>query len=60
MNVEELVAKAKELINDEKIAEAKAFITEHKDELGEHLDDITKLLGENAGSVIDKVKGFFK
>lgn len=60
MNVDKLVAQAKELISADKLTEAKEFITEHKDELGDQLGDVTKLLGDNAGSVVDKVKGLFK
>ncbi|MBE9389961.1 hypothetical protein [Vagococcus salmoninarum] len=59
MNVEELVAKAKELISNNNIEEAKKFIEDHKDELGDKLHDITALFGDNADGLLDKVKGFF-
>ncbi|WEG73463.1 hypothetical protein [Vagococcus intermedius] len=59
MNVEELVAKAKELIGDNKIEEAKSFIEEHKDDLGEKAHALTALLGDNADDILGKVKGLF-
>lgn len=59
MNVDEIVAKVKELVSAEKIDEAKQFIEEHKDELGDKLHDLTGLLGDNADGLLDKVKGFF-
>lgn len=60
MKVEEILAQAKELISAEKLTEAKEFIAEHKVVLGDHLEDLTKLLGDNADTLIDKVKGLFK
>ena len=59
MNVEELIAKAKGLISEKNIAEAKKFIEDHKEELGEHYDKLVKSLGGDADGIIDKVKGFF-
>ena len=59
MNVDELVAKVKELISNDKLDEAKKFIEEHKDELGDKLHDLTGLLGDNADGLVDKLKGFF-
>lgn len=59
MNVEELVAQAKRLIEEKDLSGAKDFITKHKDELGEHVDDLTKLLGDNASPLVGKIKGLF-
>lgn len=66
MKPEELVAKAKEMLNDGKLEDAKAFIEEHKEDIGDKIHDLTGLLGENAGDalhnaegMLDKVKGLF-
>lgn len=59
MNVDELVARVKELINSDKFDEAKQFIEDHKDELGDKVQDLSGLFGDNADGLIDKVKGFF-
>ncbi|MBP1043035.1 hypothetical protein I6N95_18630 [Vagococcus sp. BWB3-3] len=59
MNVDELVAKVKDLISSEKFEEAKKFIEEHKDELGDKAHELSGLFGDNADGLIDKVKGFF-
>lgn len=59
MKPEELVAKAKEMLNDGKLEDAKAFIEEHKEDIGDKIHDLTGLLGENAEGMLDKVKGLF-
>lgn len=70
MKPEELMDKAKELLNDGKLEDAKAFVEEHKDQIGDkihdltdmfggNLDSITDKLGDNADGILDKVKGLF-
>ena len=59
MNVDELVARVKELVTADKVEEAKQFIEDHKDELGDKLHELSGLFGDNADGLIDKVKGFF-
>lgn len=60
MNKEELIKKAKELLNEGNIDKAKAFIEDHKDELGEYYDKAKVLLkSEKFDSLRDQFKKFF-
>lgn len=52
--------KVKELVENENLDEAKKFIEDHKDEIGDKVSDLSHILGDNATDVVDKVKGFFK
>lgn len=61
MNPNELLDKAKELIAKGDLNEAKKFIEDNKDNLGEYVEKAKGLL-DNAGGVdkvLDKVKGLF-
>lgn len=61
MNPTELFDKVKDLIANKDIDGAKAFIEEHKDDLGEYLSNAKALLegNEAVSGVLDKVKGLF-
>lgn len=60
MERDELIRKAKELLNEGNTEKAKAFIEAHKDELGEYYDKVKVLLkSENINSVMDRFKKFF-
>lgn len=70
MKPEELVEKAKDLLKDGKLDDAKAFIEENKDQIGDKIHDltdmfgdnfdkVTDLLGDNAEGILDKIKGLF-
>lgn len=60
MSKNEWVDKVKELVGNGNVEEAKKFIEDHKDELGDKVSEFSHLLGDNATGVVDKVKGFFK
>lgn len=61
MNKEELFDKVKGMIGDGKLDEAKGFLEEHKDDLGEYFEKAKDLLGnlDSADGIMDKVKGLF-
>ncbi|QIL45872.1 hypothetical protein G7081_01575 [Vagococcus coleopterorum] len=59
MKPEELFEKAKEMLNDGKLDEAKEFIEEHKEDIGEKIHDLTDMFGDNAEGILNKVKGLF-
>lgn len=70
MKPEELMEKAKDMLKDGKLDDAKAFIEEHKDEIGDKIHDLTDMfgdnfenitekLGDNAEGILNKVKGLF-
>lgn len=61
MNQNELLDKAKELIAKGNLDEAKKFIEDNKEHLGEYLDKAKGLLEKSGGvdKVLDKVKGLF-
>lgn len=59
MNIDEIVKKAKDLISEQNLTEAKKFIEEHKNELGEYYDKLIQMVSSNADGVIDKVKDLF-
>lgn len=61
MKPQELFEQVKEMIAKKDFSEAKNFIEEHKDDLGQYFDK-AKGLVENSDAVsgvVDKVKGFF-
>lgn len=61
MNKEELIKKAKELLNEGNIDKAKAFIEDHKDELDEYYDKAKVLLkSEKFDSLRDQFKNSSK
>ena len=60
MNKDELIKKAKELLNEGNIEKAKVFIEEHKDELGDYYYKAKVLLkSEKIDGLIDRFKKFF-
>lgn len=61
MNQNELLDKAKELIAKGNLDEAKKFIEDNKEHLGEYVDKAKGLLEKAGGvdKVLDKVKGLF-
>ena len=60
MNKDELIKKAKELLNEGNIEKAKVFIEEHKVEQGDYYDKAKVLLkSEKIDGLIDRFKKFF-
>lgn len=61
MNPTELFNQVKELITNKDLDGAKQFIEDHKDELGDYLEQAKKLLAgsEGVSGLLDKVKGLF-
>lgn len=60
MNKDELIKKAKELLNEGNIEKAKVFIEEHKVERGDYYDKAKVLLkSEKIDGLIDRFKKFF-
>ncbi|MBU5363796.1 hypothetical protein P7H74_09890 [Enterococcus devriesei] len=60
MNKDELVKKIKELLNEGNIEKAKAFIEDHKDELGDYYDKAKVLLKSGKfDGLMDQFKKFF-
>lgn len=57
--MDKLVEKAKAMIDEGKLDEAKKFIEEHKDEIGQKVPELMKMIGGNADDMMDKVKGLF-
>ncbi|GGD03071.1 hypothetical protein [Enterococcus wangshanyuanii] len=61
MNVDEIIAKVKELIGEGKIDAATKFVEEHKDDLGDQFESVKGLLSKaDTGSIVDKIKELFK
>lgn len=61
MNTDEIVQKVRDLIGEGNFEKAKQFLDDHKDDLGEHYEKLKAMIPEiDAGSLADKVKGFFK
>lgn len=60
MTKEELIKKAKELLNEGNIEKAKAFIDEHKDELGDYYEKAKILVtSEKIDGLKERLKKFF-
>lgn len=61
MNANEIFDKVKDLITSGNLDEAKQFIEDNKDDLGEYWDKAQTLLegNEAVGDILNKVKGFF-
>ncbi|MDU5335965.1 hypothetical protein [Enterococcus sp.] len=60
MNTDELIKKAKDLMNEGNIEKAKEFIEDHKDELGDYYDKAKVLLkSEKFDGLMDQFKKFF-
>lgn len=59
MNIDEIAKKAKDLISEQNLTEAKKFIEAHKSELGEHYDKLIRLVSSNSDSMVGKVKDLF-
>lgn len=57
MNASELFDKVKDLVSGGNMDEAKSFIEDHKDDLGDYLDQAKGLL--DGGSILDKAKDLF-
>ncbi|MFV0560809.1 MAG: hypothetical protein ACK5NA_08845 [Enterococcus sp.] len=61
MNKDELLEKAKELISSGNVDEAKQFVEDHRDELGDYASQAQDLLKNlDTDGLMDKVKGLFK
>lgn len=60
MNQDELIKKAKELLNEGNIEKAKVFIEDHKEDLGEYYEKAKVLLkSEKFDDLKDQLKKFF-
>jgi hypothetical protein len=59
MNKDEIMDKIKDLMSSGNLDDAKSFIEDHKDDLGDYYDQAKELIGNNAGGIIDKIKGMF-
>ncbi|MGG5371205.1 hypothetical protein [Enterococcus sp. AZ196] len=60
MTKEDLIKKAKELLNEGNIDKAKEFIEDHKEDLGDYYDKAKGLLkSEKIDGLIDHLKKFF-
>lgn len=60
MTKEELIKKAKELLNEGNIEKAKTFIDEHKDELGDYYEKAKNLVtSEKIDGLKERLKKFF-
>lgn len=61
MNKDELMAKVKEMVNEGNLDEAKQFIEDHKDELGNYVEQAKNLLKDiDVDGITDKIKSLFK
>ncbi|MBO0431382.1 hypothetical protein [Enterococcus sp. DIV0660C] len=61
MNKDELIAKVKEMVNEGNLDEAKQFIEDHKDELGNYVEQAKNLLKDiDVDGITDKIKSLFK
>ncbi|WP_270330396.1 hypothetical protein [Lapidilactobacillus dextrinicus] len=58
MNASELFDKVKDLVSGDNLDDAKSFIEDHKDELGDYLEQAKGLL--DGGNLLDKAKDLFK
>ena len=61
MNPVDLFNKVKEMIDGKDFDKAKAFIEDHKDDLGDYLEQAKKLVAGNqmVDGALDKIKGLF-
>lgn len=59
MNKDDIMKKVEDMIGEGNIDKAKSFIEDHKEDLGEYYEKAKELISNNAGDVIDKVKGIF-
>lgn len=59
MNKDDIMKKVEDMIGEGNIDKAKSFIEDHKEDLGEFYEKAKDLISNNAGDVIDKVKGIF-
>ncbi|TLQ03608.1 hypothetical protein FEZ51_08360 [Pediococcus stilesii] len=59
MNKDDIMKKVEDMIGEGNIDKAKSFIEDHKEDLGEYYEKAKDLISNNAGDVIDKVKGIF-
>ena len=61
MNPLDLFNQVKELIEKKDLADAKTFVEENKDQLGEYLSQAQALVSgsEGIGNIVDNVKGLF-
>ncbi|WP_283678311.1 hypothetical protein [Lentilactobacillus sp. Marseille-Q4993] len=59
MNKDEIIEKIKGLVGDGKMDDAKQFIEDHKDDLGDYYDKAKDMLGGGADGIVDKIKGIF-
>lgn len=62
MNKDEIMAKIKELLSDGNLDKAKAFLEEHKADLGDYYEKAQTLLKDHAddvGGLLDKAKSLF-
>lgn len=61
MNKDELIAKVKEMVNEGNLDEAKQFIEDHKDELGNYVEQAKNFLKDiDVDGITDKIKSLFK
>lgn len=58
MNASELFDKVKDLVSGGNLDDAKSLIEDHKDELGDYLEQAKGLL--DGGNLLDKAKDLFK
>lgn len=54
-----LLEKVKDLVGQGHVEQARQFIEEHKEELGEHYEKAKLFLNEKNTSAVDKIKDFF-
>jgi hypothetical protein len=59
MNKDEIMDKIKGMIGDGKMDDAKEFIEDHKDDLGEYYDKAKDMIGSGLGDAVGKIKGIF-
>ena len=59
MDKDEIMDKAKDLVSGGNIDDAKSFIEDHKDDLGDYYDQAKDLLGGGASGIMDKLGGLF-
>lgn len=60
MNKDEMIKKIKDLLNEGNIEKAKAFVEDHKEDLGEYYDKAKVLLkSEKFDGLRDQLKKFF-
>jgi hypothetical protein len=59
MNKDDIMNKIKDLMSSGNLDDAKSFIEEHKDDLGDYYDKAKDLIGNDASGIVDKIKGLF-